>query len=138
MPPKKSRRLPGGKVRRPDGRLGAGVYDEAAGTGREPELLDRDDLLDDELDRGGDEPAESGPVSLEEFRVVRPVEAQPVVSTPRRGRERLRARSTQRTGPTTMDLAARNYGHLRGDLIRIAIIALVMFGIIVALSFVLE
>jgi hypothetical protein len=37
-----------------------------------------------------------------------------------------------------MELAALNYRHIRGDLLRIAIMALVMFGIIVALSFVIK
>lgn len=137
MPPKKSRRLPGGRVRRPGGGAAGGAYG-APGSARDAELLERDDLVEDDLSRDSDLPDESVPVSLEDFRVAPPVAAQPVVSTPRRGRERLRARTAQRTGPTSMDLAARNYGHLRGDLIRIAIIALVMFGIIVALSFVLE
>jgi len=37
-----------------------------------------------------------------------------------------------------MELAATNYGHIRTDLARIAIIAVIMLGIIVALSFVLK
>jgi hypothetical protein len=37
-----------------------------------------------------------------------------------------------------MDLAAANYTHVRADLARIGILAIVMLAIIVALSFVLK
>ena len=37
-----------------------------------------------------------------------------------------------------MEAAALNYRHIKGDLLRIAILSIVMFGIIVALSFVIK
>jgi hypothetical protein len=37
-----------------------------------------------------------------------------------------------------MDEAAAGYGHLRGDLVRIGLLAAIMVGIIVALSFILQ
>jgi len=85
----------------------------------------------------GVEDAEPEVVPLEEYRVTR-LEPVTLVSTPRRQRGgRLRA-AGQRTGPAHMDVAARNYGHIHGDLIRIALIATIMFGVIIALSFVLK
>ena len=51
---------------------------------------------------------------------------------------RPRLRRAARDARSSIDVAARDYGHLRGDLLRIAIIAAMMFGIIVALSFVLN
>jgi hypothetical protein len=78
-------------------------------------------------------------VTLEDYRVARPEPAPPPVSSAsRRIRERRARAQAGRSGPTSMDLAAQNYGHVKGDLIRIALIAIVMFGIIIALSFVIE
>ena len=78
-------------------------------------------------------------VTLEDYRVARPApEPAPVSSASRRIRERRARAQAGRGGPTSMDLAAQNYGHVRGDLIRIALIAALMFAIIIALSFVLE
>ena len=78
-------------------------------------------------------------VTLKDYRVARPApEPPPVSSASRRVRERRARAQVGRSGPTSMDLAARNYGHVQGDLIRIALIAIVMFGIIIALSFVIE
>ena len=78
-------------------------------------------------------------VTLEDYRVSRPApEPPPVSSASRRIRERRMRAQAGRSGPTSMDLAAQHYGHVRGDLIRIALIAAIMFGIIIALSFVLE
>jgi hypothetical protein len=37
-----------------------------------------------------------------------------------------------------MDLAAQNYAHIRRDLSRIAVLALLMFAIIIGLSFVIR
>ncbi len=45
---------------------------------------------------------------------------------------------SSRRSTTLMELAAANYGHIRTDLARIGIIAIIMLGIIVALSFVLK
>ena len=47
-------------------------------------------------------------------------------------------RPSLRSGPSTMDAVAQGYAHIRGDLMRIAVLALVMFGIIIALSFVIR
>ncbi len=43
-----------------------------------------------------------------------------------------------RSGPVSMDVMAAGYTHVRRDLIRILILALVMLAIIVVLSFVLQ
>jgi hypothetical protein len=37
-----------------------------------------------------------------------------------------------------MEVSALNYRHIKGDLLRIAVLAAVMFGIIIALSFVIK
>ena len=93
-------------------------------------------------DEEGDEEAldlSETAVTLEDYRVARPApEPAPVSSASRRIRERRARAQTGRSGPSHMDLAAQNYGHIRGDLLRIAIIAVIMFGIIVALSFVVK
>lgn len=130
MPPNRSRRLPGGRIRRPAGGDGAA---QARGAARpvspaQPPQRDPEESPAAEIS--------DTVMTLEDFRVERPAAAEPLVSTPRRSR---RGRGTAvRTGPTSMDLAARGYDHIRGDLIRIAVIALIGFGIIVALSFVLK
>jgi hypothetical protein len=127
MPPKKSRRLPGGKVRRPEARAARPA------TVAQPDFTDVEEEEDEPLD------VSETAVTLEDYRVARPApELPPVSSASRRIRERRARAQTGRTGPSHMDLAAQNYGHIRGDLIRIAIIAVVMFGIIVALSFVIK
>ena len=78
-------------------------------------------------------------VTLEDYRVARPApEPAPISSASRRIRERRARANAGRGGPSAMDLAAQNYGHIRGDLVRIALIAAVMFGVIVALSFVIK
>ena len=123
-------------MRRPGGRPASTGRAGGAGRALEPDVAAGDEP--EEIEELEEELPASATVSLEEYRVVRPVEPDPVVSTPRRARERGRQRSAVRTGPTSMDVAARNYSHIRGDLIRIAIIAMVMFGVIVALSFVLK
>ena len=92
-----------------------------------------EDAVEEELDLS------ETAVTLEDYRVARPEpEPPPVSSASRRIRERRARAQAGRTGPTSMDLAAQNYGHVKGDLIRIALIAIVMFGIIIALSFVIE
>jgi hypothetical protein len=47
-------------------------------------------------------------------------------------------RGAQAGGPSSMDLAAATYTHIRRDLVRIAILAAAMMAIIVVLSFVLR
>ena len=80
---------------------------------------------------------EAAPISLEEYRVARPApEAPPAPS--RRLRDRRGRAPAARSGPSPMEVAALNYRHIKGDLLRIAILSLVMFGIIVALSFVIK
>ena len=46
--------------------------------------------------------------------------------------------SSARRATSLMELAAANYGHIRGDLARIGVLAVIMLGIIVALSFILK
>jgi hypothetical protein len=128
MPPKKSRRLPGGKVRRPEARPAR------------PAALAAPEIVDEEGEENEEELELSDTaVTLEDYRVARPApEPAPLSSASRRLRERRARAQVGRTGPSHMDLAAQNYGHVRGDLIRIAIIAAIMFGVIVALSFVIR
>ena len=42
-----------------------------------------------------------------------------------------------RSGPSQLELASTNYGHIRTDLLRIGILAMVMIAVIVTLSFVI-
>jgi hypothetical protein len=42
-----------------------------------------------------------------------------------------------RTGPSLLDLAGANIGHIRADLTRIALLAAAMIGVIIVLSLVL-
>lgn len=92
-------------------------------TSDEPEALDVSDTA----------------VTLEDYRVSRSgPEPAPVSSASRRVRERRARSQTVKSGPSNMDLAAQNYRHVPRDLLRIAIIAAVMFGVIVALSFVIK
>ncbi|HEU5317575.1 MAG TPA: hypothetical protein VFX49_15790 [Chloroflexota bacterium] len=142
MPPKKSRRLPGGKVRRPGsgsgGAAGGAATGGTRGAIRPARPADVDELDQSDLDDApeGDGALDSA-ISLEEFRVARPVPETPPPPS-RRLRERRGRAPVARTGPSPMELAALNYRHIRGDLLRIAIIAAVMFGIIIALSFVIK
>jgi hypothetical protein len=135
MPPNKSRRLPGGKVRRPSGPSAARPTTLPLRPSGIDEL--RDDAPDELTEGPADDDTLDTAVSLEDFRVARPV-LDPAPQPSRRLRERRGRAPVTRTGPSPMELAALNYRHIRGDLLRIAIIALVMFGIIVALSFVIK
>jgi len=81
--------------------------------------------------------AEEAPISLEEYRVARPAPEAPPAPSRRLGDRRGRAPAA-RAGPSPMEAAALNYRHIKGDLLRIAILSMVMFGIIVALSFVIK
>ena len=135
MPPKKSRRLPGGKVRRPTGPAARGASPVRPARLGDPDDLPEVDVDADQLE--GEEAAPEAVVPLEEFRIARPV-AEPPPPPSRRLRERRSRTSAARTGPAPIELAALNYRHIRGDLLRIAIIAAVMFGIIIALSFVIK
>ena len=126
MPPKKSRRLPGGKVRRPEARAAR------------PSSVAQPAVTDEEDEEESLDLSETA-VTLEDYRVARPAPEPPAISSAsRRIRERRARAQPGRSGPSHMDLAAQNYGHIRGDLLRIAIIAVIMFGIIVALSFVVK
>ena len=114
-------------MRRPEARFPRPVVSAPV---EEPE-----DAVEEELDLS------ETAVTLEDYRVARPEpepEPPPESSASRRIRERRARAQAGRSGPTSMDLAAQNYGHVKGDLIRIALIAIVMFGIIIALSFVIE
>ena len=139
MPPNRSRRLPGGKVRRP---AASGPGRPARAVSPASPALDAD-VEDVEVEDPVEVPVEEI-VSLEEYRVARPEPAPAPAVTSASASRRLRDRAgrprvaAQRTGPSSMDVVARTYAHIRGDLIRIAIIALVMFGIIIALSFVIR
>ncbi len=44
---------------------------------------------------------------------------------------------SSRSGPSQLDLASRTYTHIRTDLLRIGILAAMMLGVIVTLSFVI-
>src|SRR5687767_8971585 len=130
MPPRKSRRLPGGKVRRPEARA-------PRSTSPSPSPIEGDDDADLEEEESLD--LSETAVTLEDYRVARLApEPPPVSSASRRIRDRRARANPGRGGPSAMDLAAQNYGHIRGDLLRIALIAAVMFGVIVALSFVIK
>jgi hypothetical protein len=144
MPPNRNRRLPGGKVRRPSGTGGSRRSRAPQPAQREPEnaasgLSEPEARLNDAPDLE-EERFEAAPVvSLEEYRVARPAAAEAeAASTRRRERRGGNVQARVRTGPSSMDLVAQNYGHIRGDLLRIAVIATVMFGVIVALSFVVK
>lgn len=133
MPPKKSRRLPGGKVRRPSGR-GAQVARPVrplAPAAPAEESFEEDDEALEAPDSAGTT------VSLEDFRIARPA-PEPPPPPSRRLRDRRGRAPVARTGPTPMEVAALNYRHIQGDLLRIAVLAAVMFGIIIALSFVIK
>ena len=96
-------------------------------------VVDREDEEEESLDLS------VTAVTLEDYRVARP-EPEPaaVSSSSRRIRERRARAHAGRTGPSQMDVVAQHYSHVKGDLVRIAVIATVMFGIIVALSFVIK
>ena len=82
----------------------------------------------------------------------RPTDAVPLTSgpesiasapAPMTSRQRLRERAArrgvaQRTGPSSMDLVAQHYQHIRVDLLKILILSTIMFGIIVVLALVLR
>ncbi|MSQ43210.1 MAG: hypothetical protein EXR45_03230 [Chloroflexi bacterium] len=44
---------------------------------------------------------------------------------------------SSRSGPSQLELASTTYGHIRSDLLRIGILAVVMVAVIVTLSFVI-
>jgi hypothetical protein len=154
MPPKKSRRLPGGKVRRPAGRPGQARPEQPAGTPPAAQPPDGTALTA----HPGPPAAEPAPPAAEPVRGPRPPAAgrQPAPIRPgpalpaetaaaRRARERTARQRVagqrapaQRTGPSMIDLAAQNYRHIRGDLVRIAILAAAMVAVIIALSFVIK
>jgi hypothetical protein len=68
--------------------------------------------------------------------------ARPATSEPRRvgvgARRTATGAAVPRRSTALMELAATNYSHIRSDLARIGILAVVMLAIIIALSFVLK
>ncbi|HEV2121711.1 MAG TPA: hypothetical protein VGW38_02915 [Chloroflexota bacterium] len=148
MPPNKSRRLPGGRVRRPGQRPDRPVRPDQDSAGAVPPEERPDSALDVE--------AIDDPASLGSYRVGpsagRSTDAVSVTSDPESiapapgpmtSRQRLRERAArrgvaQRTGPSSMDLVAQHYQHIRVDLLKILILSAIMFGIIVVLALVLR
>ena len=140
--PKKSRRLPGGKVRKPIARPArpaqtASASAAVAAAARSQEALESQSVLaadrGDQIDRG-DRGARAAPVR-------RPPAAGPA------GPPRLRPAAVAaprarapapRAGRSLIDAAAANYTHIRADLAKIGILAAIMLAIIVGLSFVLR
>lgn len=91
-------------------------------------------------------PAASPRLALSKLASLREDAAARVGATPRRTTEaRVEARptpratraATARTGPSLLDHAGANIGHIRADLTKIAILAAAMIGVIIALSLVL-
>ena len=152
--PKGSRRLPGGKVRkplaqrpRPTGGAGATGPVVAGPVVRE---------AGDEIGAVDAVPATPlavgpGPASATAIpaRPAPPARQAPAARAPSPAVEPRRvgvgarrpvaaAGTAPRRSTSLMELAAANYGHIRADLARIGILAVIMLAIIVALSFVLK
>jgi hypothetical protein len=149
--PSKSRRLPGGKVRRPTTR-------PKAVTAPEGTL----EVRPDETGAVAPPPAQSAtqaeiPASRRQApqTIQLPVESMPsaaagtlmagaagaAVTPRRRGAvtpRTLSGRAAARSGPSSLDVAEASLTYVRTDLLRIFILALVMVGIIVVLAVVLH
>jgi hypothetical protein len=153
--PKGSRRLPGGKVRkplaqRPRSMGGAGTAGPAVAG---PAVREAGDEIG-EIGEVGAAPATPLAVGLSPARAAaapvrpappaRPAPAAraPAIEPRRVGVGARRAVAPAGTAPrrstSLMELAAANYGHIRADLARIGVLAVIMLAIIVALSFVLK
>lgn len=131
---RKSRRLPGGKVRRPEGRRLSPPPPRpvAAAAGSAAEEWDR---------AAADAPEREEVVGEAVVAIPRPARPAPPSPAEVRARTaalRQRAAPTQRSGRSLMDLVATNYTHIRGDLARIASLAIVLLAVIVVLSFVIK
>jgi hypothetical protein len=145
---KKSRRLPGGKVRKP---LAQRVRPADATNAMAATAVA--DEVDDEVDEAPPAPQIVTPVAgarpaltpVGPVAATRPAPAtRPAAGEPRRVGVGARRAGwaggsvAPRRSTALMDLAAANYTHIRADLARIGILALIMLGIIVALSFLLK
>ena len=142
----KSRRLPGGKVRKPaargprprptQGQQGAvAVQPDGGGTPEDLAPVAARGAAGSRATLPGEPPPAPNVTAR---RIIRPA-ARPatvVGDVAVQGPSAARA-PAQRGGRSLMDLAATNYTHIRGDLVRIAVLATVMLAIIVVLSFVL-
>jgi hypothetical protein len=145
--PSKSRRLPGGKVRRPPSRArpvsAPPEAAEVAGPEVPPNGTALEQAPDSDLgpDLEGQPPAGvAAPVAVAAGAVA--VGAAGATTAPRR-RGAVTTRSTagrqaRRSGPTSLDQAEATLTYVRTDLARILILAAVMIGIIVVLAFVLR
>lgn len=125
----KSRRLPGGRMRKP---LASAVRRRAESAISAPEeraagtVANGTPAISVVRTDGAAAPARSAP-------------AAGAGPTARRLRPATAPRpAVQRRGPSLLDLAAASHRHIRRDLVRIALLATLMLGIIVALSFVLR
>ena len=130
---RKSRRLPGGKVRRPEGRrlspppprpVAPAAGGTAAGWDSTADAPERSEVAGDAV-----------------VAIPRPARPAPPTAADVRARTaalRQRAAPSQRSGRSLMDLVATNYTHIRGDLARIASLAIVLLAVIVVLSFVIK
>ena len=94
----------------------------------------------------GSAPAPTPRLALTKAPSLREDAAARVGATPKRVAEaKIETRATPRaaraaaarTGPSLLDHAGANIGHIRADLTRIAFLAAAMVGVIIALSFVL-
>jgi hypothetical protein len=116
--PKKSRRLPGGKVRKPVPRA-ARVPVVAPAPGGGTQALDLDDAP---------QPPQLAPTAPAVN--AAPVRPRAPLATSRQ--------APQRSGRSLLDIAEASSTYIRSDLARIGILAGIMFAAIVGLSFVLR
>ena len=147
--PKKSRRLPGGKFRKPLAHRSARGSVVPDGS---PAAADAfDDVVENEEDSPAVEAIETRPAPApartppaRPAAVATPYAAPPLAPASPVRRTGVGARrpgtgaAASRRSTSLMDLAASNYSHIRSDLARIGVLAVLMLGIIVALSFVLK
>jgi hypothetical protein len=133
--PKGSRRLPGGRVRKP---LARQPGRPAAPVAAEP----LDERPEDGVLAASRPPSRPATSTTQDARPTLTTPAARPSAPPATAAARFRAAQgvaqAQRRGPSVMDLTAANYTHIRADLARIGILAAVMFGVIFALSFVLK
>jgi hypothetical protein len=100
----------------------------------------------DDGDRSGAAPASTARLTLSKATRLREDAAArvgvapkrvPDISAEARATTRVARTGAPRTGPSLLDQASSNIGYIRKDLTRIAMLAAIMVGVIVALSFVL-
>ncbi len=150
--PKKSRRLPGGKVRKP---LTQAPRRIAAGPVASAETMGEDVLDGEAAERTPQSriavagayptpaaaPSSAARMMLGTGTGPAPTRSTTAAGVPRTGvavRNRFTGSALPRQRTSLMELAASNYAHIRTDLARIAILAVIMLAIIFALSFVLK